>query len=162
MTPHSKSLTQIHTAVFLFGLAGLFGKLIQLPSTIIVLGRVFFAALFLILVLLGLKQSVKLKRTKDYFYLGISGILLAIHWVTFFQSIKIATVAVGLLSYSTFPVFTTLLAPFLLKEKIHWPDILIALITFGGVALIVPAFQIDNQITQGALWGMISGLTFAI
>lgn len=158
----SKSLSQIHTAVFLFGLAGLFGKLIPLPSAIIVWGRVFLAALFLLLVLLGMKQRLKLKQAKDYFTLGLLGILLAIHWVAFFQAVKIATVAVGLLSYSTFPVFTALLAPYLLKEKIHWPEILMALITFGGVALVVPEFEVSNRITQGILWGMISGLTFAI
>jgi uncharacterized membrane protein len=97
MIANTKNLFQVHIAVFLFGLAGLFGKLVDLPSTIIVLGRVLFATVFLVFILLYLKQSIKLKQKRDYFYLTILGVILAIHWVTFFQAIQVSTVAVGLL-----------------------------------------------------------------
>ena len=162
MTANTKNVVQVHIAVLLFGLAGLFGKLIDLPSTIIVLGRVLFATIFLIILLLYLKQSIKLKQKRDYFYLTILGVILAVHWVTFFQAIQVSTVAVGLLSFSTFPVFTTFLEPYFFKEKIKFPNIVIALITFLGVALVIPKFELGNNITQGVLWGIASGFTFAI
>ena len=47
----TKSLLEIHLAVLLFGIAGLFGKLIMLPPAIIVLGRVFFAAITVFIML---------------------------------------------------------------------------------------------------------------
>lgn len=54
------------------------------------------------------------------------GIILAVHWTTFFQSIQMSTVAIGLLTFSTFPVFTTFLEPYFFKEKINVKDIVIA------------------------------------
>jgi drug/metabolite transporter (DMT)-like permease len=158
----TKSLIEIHLAVLLFGLAGLFGKFVSLPSIIIVLGRVFFASIALGIVLSVTKQSFKLKALKDYIYLGILGIILAIHWTTFFQSIKVSTVAVGLLSYSTFPVFTTFIEPLIFREKLLRRNVILAFVTLFGVALIIPKFELANNITQGVIWGTISGFTFAI
>lgn len=162
MNQKTRSLAEIHLAVFLFGMAGLFGKLISLPSTIIVLGRVFFASISLLLILLYFKESLWLKRKKDYFCLALLGIILAIHWVTFFQSIQTSTIAIGLLTFSTFPVFVTFLEPIFFKEKIRRIDILLAFITLLGVILVIPRFDIQNNITLGAVWGTISGFTFAI
>ena len=90
-------MLEIHIAVLLFGLAGLFGKLLLLPPTIIVFGRVFFATIFLSLVLLYLKQGIRLRQKQDYFFMALTGFILAVHWVTFFQAIQVSTVAIGLL-----------------------------------------------------------------
>ncbi|MBV7273988.1 EamA family transporter [Clostridium sp. PL3] len=162
MNIKNKSLMEIHLAVFLFGLSGLFGKLLLLPSMIIVLGRVFFSSIFLLIIMLYLKKDIKLKQQKHYFYLVIMGITLAIHWSTFFKSIQVSTVAIGLLTFSTFPVFVTFLEPYFFKEKIKFPDIVIAIITFLGVVLVVPKFELGNSLTQGVVWGVISGFTYAI
>jgi drug/metabolite transporter (DMT)-like permease len=162
MTPQNKNLLEIHIAVLFFGLAGLFGKLILLPPLVIVLGRVIFAAIFLVLLALYFKQNLQLNQKKDYLYLFIMGIILALHWWTFFQAIRVSTVAVGLLTYSTFPIFVTFLEPYFFKEKIKRLDIFLALVTFPGVMLVIPRFEIANNITQGALWGIASGFTFAV
>lgn len=158
----NNSLIKIHVAVLLFGFAGLFGKLLLLPSLVIVFGRVLFASLFLLLILLYKKQSFRLENGKDYFYFVILGLILAVHWITFFLAIQLSTVAIGLLTFSTFPVFVTFLEPILFKDRIQLKDILIACITFLGVALVIPSFKFENSMTQGALWGVVSGLTFAI
>jgi len=162
MNTKNKNLTQIHFAVFLFGIAGLFGKLLSLPPMIIVLGRVFFSSAFLLVVMLFLKKDIKLKQKKDYFYLAIMGLILAIHWSAFFKSIQVSTVAIGLLIFSTFPVFITFLEPYFFKEKILMKDIVIAIITLLGVALVIPKFQLDNNLTKGVLWGVLSSFTYAI
>lgn len=162
MNIKNKSLMEIHLAVFLFGLSGLFGKLLSLPSMIIVLGRVFFSSIFLLIIMLYLKKDIKLRKQKHYFYLVVMGIILAIHWSTFFKSIQVSTVAIGLLTFSTFPVFVTFLEPYFFKEKIKLSDIVIAIITFLGVVLVIPKFELGNSLTQGAVWGIISGFTYAI
>lgn len=162
MNTKNKNLTQIHLAVFLFGISGLFGKILLLPPMIIVLGRVFFSSVFLLVVILFLKKDIKLKYKKDYFYLAIMGLILAIHWSTFFKSIQVSTVAIGLLIFSTFPVFVTFLEPYFFKEKIVMSDIVIAIITLLGVALVVPKFQLGDNLTQGVLWGILSSFTYAI
>ncbi len=162
MKQETKSLIEIHIAVFVFGLAGLFGKLLSLPSTIIVLGRVLFASISLLVIIFYFKEKLKLKSKKDYFYLILSGIVLVIHWVSFFQSIQVSTVAIGLLTFSTFPVFVTFMEPFFFKEKLKLIDALIAAITLIGVALVIPKFDISNNATLGVIWGVVSGFTFAI
>ena len=158
----NKSLIEIHFAVFLFGLSGLFGKFLSLSPIIIVLGRVFFSSIFLLALMLFLKKEIKLKEKKHYYYLIIMGIILAIHWTTFFQSIQVSTVAIGLLTFSTFPIFVTFLEPYFFKEKIEKVDIITAIVSFLGVLLVVPKFELGNSLTQGALWGMVSSFTYAI
>lgn len=158
----AKNLIEIHIGVLLFGFAGLFGKFVDLPSTIIVFGRVFFASISLFLMLAVLKQSLKLKQKREYLYLLLLGALLAVHWITFFESIQLSTVAIGLLTFSTFPIFTAFLEPLFLKEKLHGRDVLLAFITLIGVALVIPKFELGNNLTQGAIWGIVSGATFAI
>lgn len=161
MNLKNKSLLEIHIAIFLFGLSGLFGKLLSLPTMIIVLGRVFFSSVFLLIIMLYLKKDIKLKQQKHYFYLVILGVILAIHWSTFFKSIQMSTVAIGLLTFSTFPVFVTFLEPYFFKEKIKLSDIIIAIVTFLGVVLVIPKFELGNSLTQGVLWGILSGFTYA-
>lgn len=162
MNKKNKSLTEIHLAVFLFGLSGLFGKLVSLPPMTIVLGRTFFSSIFLFLIIFYLKKDIKLKEQRHYFYLVIMGLILAIHWSTFFMSIQVSTVAIGLLTFSTFPVFVTFLEPYFFKEKIKLSDVVLAIITFSGVALVVPKFELGNNLTQGVLWGILSGFTYSI
>ncbi|QDR81654.1 DMT family transporter [Sporomusa termitida] len=162
MKAKNAGLLQIHVAVFLFGLSGLFGKLVTLPAGLIVFGRVVFASIFLILLLVYLRQNIKLNQQRHYVYLAVMGMLLAVHWVTFFLSIQVATVAIGLLTFSTFPVFVTFLEPYFFKEKIRLADIIAALLTLGGVILVIPEFQLNNSVTQGVVWGITSGFTYAV
>ncbi|MBV4419229.1 DMT family transporter [Clostridium tyrobutyricum] len=162
MEEKNKSLLKIHLSVFLFGLSGLFGKLISLPSTVIVFGRVFFSSIFLFIILIYFKKNILLKQKKDYFYIILMGIILAIHWTTFFKAIQVSTIAIALLTFSTFPVFITFIEPYFFKDKIKLWDIISAIITFLGIIFIVPKFQLTNNLTQGALWGMLSGFAYAI
>jgi len=157
-----RSLAEIHIAVVLFGIAGLFGKLIALAPTIIVLGRVFFASIALALILLISKQTLFLPKKSVYALLVFLGFLLAVHWTVFFKSIQISTVAVGLLSYSSFPVFTAFLEPLFFKEKIQIKNIIFALMCVLGIFLIIPKYDLNNSILQGVLRGLAAGLTFSI
>ncbi len=155
-------LVDIHVAVLLFGLAGLFGKWLPLSPLFIVLGRVFFATLTLALILFFSTQKFSIAPRRLYFLLLILGFILSVHWVSFFQSIQVSSVAIGLLSFSTFPVFTTFLEPFILKERLVRTNILLSLLCLLGVFLIIPSFHIDNLTFKGVLWGLLSGFTFAI
>jgi drug/metabolite transporter (DMT)-like permease len=157
-----QSLLEIHAAVVLFGLAGLFGKWLTFSPFIIVLGRVFFASIALFLFFLFSRQSMRVSPTKNYAVFILLGFILAAHWVAFFQSIQISTVAIGLLSYSSFPVFTTFLEPFLFKEKIQISTLLYALLCVLGIFLIIPRFDLTDSVYQGVLWGLFAGFTFSI
>jgi len=156
------SLLEIHLAVLLFGLAGLFGKWLVLSPVIIVLGRVFFASITLVLIFLFTKRSLRIYPRKNYFLFFFLGFILSIHWIAFFKSIQVSTVAVGLLSYSIFPIFTAFLEPLFFKEKLVKLNIAFAFLCLFGVYLIIPRFELSNSIYQGVLWGLLSAMTFAL
>ncbi len=158
-----RHLFEIHLAVLLFGLASLFGKWITLPAVIIVLGRVAFAFPALALVLRLMGQNIRLNRRQDYIYLSLLGVLLAVHWVTFFESVQVSTVAICLLSYSTFPFFTVLLEPlFFREERLSRQGLVLAVIALAGVALVIPEWRLGNDTTLGVFWGVLSGASFAL
>lgn len=157
-----KSLLEIHLATVLFGLAGLFGKWLALPPTLIVLGRVSFASAALGIVLWRKRQNLRPILGARAGLLVLLGVLLAVHWSAFFQAIQVSSVAVGLLSYSCFPVFTVLLEPFFFRERFDGPSLFAAGVCLTGVFLIVPRFNLADSVYRGVLWGLLSGLTFAV
>jgi drug/metabolite transporter (DMT)-like permease len=160
--PPRRSLLEIHSATLLFGLAGLFGKWIALSPFLIVLGRVVFAGAVLGLILLATRQSLRLIWKERAAVLLLLGGILAAHWVTFFRSIQVSSVAVGLLAYSCFPVFTVFLEYLFLKEKFDRFNLVMAILCLAGVFVIVPRFELANPVYQGVLWGLAAGLTFAV
>jgi len=162
MTQKRHGLLEIHIAVLLFGLAGLFGKFLSLPPLVIVFGRTSFAALALSAILFCSKTQIRTKSIQDFSVLILLGIILAIHWTTFFHAIQISTVAVGLLTFSTFPVFVTFMEPYFFKENLRRFDMLTAGSVVLGLILVIPSLDFQNNITQGAFWGIISGFTFAV
>jgi len=87
--------------------------------------------------------------------------VLAFHWFAFFQSIQVSTVAVGLLAYSTAPVFTVLLEP-ALGERFSLRSLAAAALCTAGVALIVPRWDPGHALFQGAAWGVAAGFSFAL
>lgn len=162
MTPKHHGMLEIHIAVLLFGLAGLFGKLLTLPVLVIVFGRTLFASLTLGAILFCSSIPLRAESRQDLAVLILLGAILAVHWITFFHAIQISTVAVGLLTFSTFPLFVTFMEPFFFKEKLLLFDILTAGSVLLGVVLVVPSFDFQNNVTQGAFWGTMSGFTFAV
>ena len=157
-----RSLLEIHLAVFLFGLAGLFGKWLSFSPVIIVFGRVFFASITLILLLWSTGRSIKIGPPKHYFILFLLGLLLSLHWISFFQSIQVSTVAVGLLSFSCYPVLTAFFEPLFFKERLIKINIFYALLCVIGIFLLIPRFELENTVYRGVLWGIFSGVTFAL
>jgi hypothetical protein len=87
------ALVSLHAAVLLFGLAGLFGKLIDLPAETIVFDRSGVAAAVLGMLLWRVPAG---RRTFDW-RMAVNGAALAVHWFAFFKAIQIANVATGLL-----------------------------------------------------------------
>ncbi len=157
-------LIQIHLAVLLFGLSGLFGKFLSCSPVYIVLGRCVFAAISLMGFFIWIQKDWKPLRM-DKVMLGMlaaQGLLLAIHWLCFFHAIQLSGVGLGLVTFSTFPLFVTILEPFVFHEPLQKKDIATSLTVFAGIILVVPDMDLSNQITAGAFWGILSGATFAI
>ena len=162
MHPRSRSLVEIHAAVFLFGFPGLFGKWLALPPALIVFGRVLFASLTLAAVLALGRRAFRISPRRDIALLVACGFILAVHWTLFFKSVQVSSVAVGLLAYSSFPVFTAFLEPLLAREKWDRASLVFALFCVLGIGLIVPGFDLSDAVVRGVLWGLAAGLTFSL
>lgn len=161
MNSKNKSILSLHIAVMLFGLAGVIGKLVTMPAVILTFFRVTFSSVFLLLVLMGKKEKLRLSSLGDYLWFGIAGILMAVHWTTFLQSVQMSTVAIGTITFSVFPLFVTFLEPLVYHEKLRGRDVAAAAVMFAGVLITVPEFSLRNQMTAGILVGLLSALSYA-
>jgi len=153
---------QVHIAVLLFGMTGIFGKLLPLHPLIIVLGRVVFSFIFVGIWMGYKKETFKLDNKRDLRDLIIMGIVLAIHWTTFFWSIQLSNVAIGLLTFSTFPIFVTFFSALIFKTKINSKEVVYAILIIIGILIIVPLKDIFSATVLGAVVGTISGAIYAI
>jgi drug/metabolite transporter (DMT)-like permease len=162
MPSHKQALIQVHAAVFLFGLSGLFGKFLALPAPMIVLGRTGFASLSLGVWLASQQKPFRPSHRLDLLGFVLLGGLLAFHWVSFFLSIQLSTVAIGLLTFSSFPVFVTLLEPICFRTRWRWQDATVAALVVVGVTLVIQEYRLEAEMTVGAIWGLLSGLSFAL
>lgn len=159
---YRKSLFGINIAVFLFGMAGLFAKWIHIPAIGITFGRVFFSSMTLLLFSFITKKDIKVKNRKHFVFMIFAGIILAIHWWSFLYSIQISTVAIGTITFSSFPLFVTLLEPLIFHEKLYLKDIFFCLLILLGVLITIPSFSFENLAFQGIIVGMISALSYAV
>jgi drug/metabolite transporter (DMT)-like permease len=158
--PHVQALLALHAAVLLFGFAGLFGKWLALPAVTIVFGRSAIASVALALLLRVVHETGF--RGAFEWRLAAGGVVLALHWVSFFQAIQIASVAVGLLGFASFPLFVLLLEAGLRQRALHAAEWLTAALVTVGLALLVPEFNLENRTVRGLAWGLVSGFTFAL
>lgn len=157
MAPQPVALILVHVATVLFGFAGLFGKWLALPPALIVLGRTLVAAAALVAIAVARgRPGVPTPR------LAANGFVLAIHWTAFFEAIAIASVAVGLLGFATFPLFVLLLERWLLGRRWSGVEGATAALVTLGVAVLVPSFDLADTTLRGLVWGVVSGFTFAI
>lgn len=155
--PAVSAFVALHVAVALFGLAGLFGKLLDLSPLTIVFGRTLVAAVALGLV--GTARREPLGRLEVTWLLN--GGILALHWVTFFLAIQISSVAVGLLGYATFPLFTLLIERRGRLTSIASREWIAIALVVAGVAILVPRIAWSDSTVQGLALGTVSAVTFA-
>lgn len=162
MTSYRTAITALHSAVLLFALSGLFGKWLAISPSVIVFGRAFFAAITLV-VFIKIVQKQPLKVAgKTLLVMAISGAILALHWLSFFQSIQVSNVAIGLITFATFPVFVSVLEPLFFKEPIRIKALYQAVLTLLGVALVLPLQNPSVDAISGLYWGGLSAFLFAV
>lgn len=158
----NKNVLFLHIAVMLFGLSGVIGQFVEVPAVMVALGRVICSSLLLFLIAIVKKDTLKLDSKKDYGLIILTGIVMAVHWTTFFQSIQVSSVAIGTITFSTFPLFLTFLEPPIFHEKLRKQSIFTAVILFIGVLITIPEFSMENNTTVGIIWGMICSFTYAV
>jgi len=164
MTPARLGLPALYLAIFLLALTGLFAKLIPLDATSIIQLRSLVAAVGLAGFIAAQKRRLRLGGVRAYAGVYGLGLLLGLHWVSFFHAMQVSSVAVGMLAMFTFPVLTILLEPLFSNRKLTAGDVCAGLLVLAGLGIMVGPGLTDLQrpVTLGVLFGVGSALLFAL
>ena len=157
------ALFAIHFAAVLFGLTGIFGELINADAWLITAGRAAFAVAALLLFMRWQSGSAWTSvGPRSALALTVAGMMLAIHWVTFFVSVKVSGVAIATLGFASFPAFITLCEWLVLRESVSRAEWSILCLVTLGLVLVTPSFDFQDDATIGLAWAVVSGLAFAL
>ena len=153
-----KAFLQLHFAVFLAGFTGILGRLITLNEGWLVWYRLLISSvtMWIVFSLAGKLQQVSII---DILKLSGIGFLSALHWVSFYGSIKYANVSVALVCFSATGFFTALFEPFFSRKRINLIEVLLGLIVIAGIYII---FRFDPKYKTGIILGVICAVLLAI
>lgn len=147
-----KSYLLLHTAVILAGFTGIFGKLITLNEGLLVWYRVLFSAIWLFFIIRLFKANTAI-TTKEKLNIAKVGLLITLHWVFFYGSIKYANISVGVVCFSLTSFFTAVFAPLINRTKFILSELALSMLILVGIALI---FHFDADYQVGICLGVIS------
>lgn len=153
-----KAFFFLHISILLAGLTGIFGKLIILNEVFITFYRMLLSAIILLLIGLFYRKAKKKLSPKDILKIGGVGLLLGVHWIFFYGSIKYSNISVGVVCFCLTSFFTAFLEPILNRRKISASEILLSLLVLLGIGVI---FSFDITYRLGILLGIISSFLVA-
>jgi len=149
-----KALLQMNLAVFLWGFTGVLGRAISIEATSLVWWRLLITviSLWIIFVFQGKAKNI---RFEGILPIAGIGVILSLHWVCFYASIKLANVTIALTCLSTTALMASLLEPLILRKKFDRVEILLGLFALAGIVLI---YQSHLQFSIGIVVGLLSAL----
>ena len=153
-----KAFLQLHAAIFLAGFTGVLGRLIELNEALLVWYRMMFASIALLILFFSTKKISKTNLHDTSVLMGIGGII-ALHWVSFYGSIKYANVSVSLVCFSAIGFFSAILDPLISKRKFEWIELFLGGVVIIGIYLM---FHFDPRFRIGILFGIVSSLLAAV
>ena len=158
---HLKNISGLLLATLFISTSGVLGRYIAMPTEVIIWFRAAIAMVLLYLYCKYKKIDLTIKSPKDYKPFFISGLLMAVHWVTYFYALKLSNVALGVLSLYTFPIIIALLEPLFLKVKFDPIYILLGLMVLTGLFILTPEFNIEKLLKRRVreLESVVTGLT---
>ncbi len=158
MNPTSTDYLKLHFIVVTLGFTAILGRLTDVSSLGVVFFRTLIAATGIGLWMLYKKKSLKITKTNLWKLVGV-GFLLAAHWMCFFGSARVSTVAVSLICFSTTSFFTSIIEPHFQKKAISWFEVLLGVIVVIGIGFV---FTFESQYITGIILGLIGALLAAI
>ena len=145
-----KALIQLHIAVFLAGFTAILGVLIKLNEGLLVWYRLLLSIIALLILQYYTKQLQKLPL-KQALKIGSIGIIVAIHWVAFYGSVKYANVSVALVCFSATSFFTALFEPLILQRKINYIELALGAMAVVGIYIIFDFIVFDTVLSHTSL-----------
>ena len=148
----------LHFIVFIWGFTAILAALITIEAIPLVWFRVLLAAITLF-VFLKIKKTTFKENLSDLIKFFIGGVIVALHWVTFFHAIKISTISTTLITLSSSAFFVVILKPFFGKKKFLFYELILAIITVIGFIII---FKSEKLYTRGIIIALISAFLVAL
>jgi drug/metabolite transporter (DMT)-like permease len=148
---------KMHTAIFLWGFTGLLGKLIQLNEGMLVWYRLLISSIAIACILFYKKSFPKLSMKELVRISGI-GILVMLHWVAFYASIKLSSISVAMICLSSIALFASIIEPLVNRTKFDYMEIVFSAVAMMGIATI---YSSDVSASVGIIVGVISALLSA-
>lgn len=154
-----RAYIELHIAVLLYGFTAILGDLIQLSAVIIVWWRVLITCISLLYFVKFGSTLKSIPRNKVFKFLGI-GVLVALHWITFYGAIKLSNASVALICFASTSLFTSFLEPAILGRAVEKLQVIMGLMIIPGMWLIVNT--VDTSMMNGIYVGLLSALLAAI
>lgn len=158
---HFSNLLELNISMLLISTSGALGRYVDLPVPVTIAARALLAFFFIFLYCKWKGISLKVEKKHSGIIL-ISGILMGAHWLTYFYSLRLSNVAIGMLSLFTYPIITAFLEPILLKTKLQTVHLLLGVLVLAGIYFLVPDFDIENNYTLAVIVGVFSALLYAL
>lgn len=152
-----KAYFQMYAAILLWGFTGIIGKLIDLSEGMLVWYRMIISAVGLLPILI--QNKPRLPRKDELLLICGIGLIVALHWVTFYGAIKASNVSVALSCFSSISLFTALLEPLSRKEMPKTSEILLGIAVIFGLYLI---FSVQEFYLNGIILALVSAALAAV
>ena len=153
-----RSYLHLNLIVLIWGFTAVLGALISLGAIPLVWWRMMMASLLILFWIRWRRKSLRVSSRSLITMIG-AGVIIALHWLTFFGAIKAANVSVTLAMLSTGAFFTSILEPLLYRRKIIWYEIILGLLVVSGLYII---FEVETEYMEGMILALISALLSAL
>ena len=156
---------QLIFSMMLFGTIGTLSRYINMPSSIICLGRAFFGVITILILLSARKEKPDTEAIRrNFWWLLLSSTLMCCNWICQFEAYKYTTIATGTLCYYMQPVFYIIAGAVVLKEKLTVKKICCVAVAFGGMILVSGVLQIGLHFSElkGVVFGVSGGFFYAM
>lgn len=158
----NNSLLYLNIGLVFISTSAVLGRYITVNSTVATWWRCPIAAIAIFLFCRIIKIPISIDSRRNQYLTWLSGCLLGVHWVSYFYSLDYSNAAIALLTLYTFPAMSAVLEPLFGEEKYELNNILLAIISLVGVAIINPSFDIQNNYTVAVILGLLSAFTYAV
>lgn len=158
LSDNTKSYLHLHLIVFIWGFTAILGALISLDALPLVWFRMLFAVGFIAVFIYFKKLPLRVSK-KSLLQFIFAGLIIALHWFTFFKAIKVSNVSVTLACLSTGAFFASLLEPILYGKKVVWYEVFLGILVICGLYII---FNVEGNYWEGIILALISAFLSAL
>ena len=165
MDKKNSARLQLIFTMLLFGTIGALSRYINMPSSIICLGRAFFGVVTILILLAVRKEKTDTEAIRrNLWWLILSSVLMCCNWICQFEAYKYTTIATSTLCYYMQPVFYILAGAVVLREKLTAKKIICVAIAFCGMILVSGVLQTGFHISElkGGIFGVTGGFFYAM